>query len=512
MKIRIPATLTMAVLLASFSFQSSEADKAGKTIKATDIQRHQVYLASDELEGREGGSEGGLRAAYYLADHLAGLGFEGGAGDGSFFQPFGGANPMGEMKDANLVRFSKGKPEKPGDEFKYSEDFVPHSRSRAGSAEGPVVVVGYGITAPEFGYDDWKPVASSVKGAIALAMDGEPQEADEKSKFDGAKPSKYAEVYHKIDMAEKSGAAALLIASKAVLARREEFTWPPPADTKAARIPVILVSAAMADKLAGKALDELRTSIDAELKPKSFKASKAVELTVAARPRPGKGHKNVLAIWRGVDSKLKDDFVVIGAHYDHVGRGSAQNSRGKSGEIHNGADDNASGTSTLLDVAEAIRDTRPKRSILLMWFDAEEKGLLGSIHWCGSPTVPIERVVGMFNMDMIGRNDTTKILMGVQKEEKKPFYPKLAALLGEGEKRFGIKFDWEGADDLIRRSDHWSFMEKGVPAVFFTGGLHADYHTERDDPERINFAKEELIGKIVFWLASKLASTNVDLR
>ena len=108
-------------------------------------------------------------------------------GDGSFFQPFGGGNLMGELKDANTVRVSKGGAK--GDEFKYSEDFVPHSRSRGGSAEGPVVVVGYGITAPEFGYDDWKMVATSVKGAIALAMDGEPQEADEKSKFDGAKPS-----------------------------------------------------------------------------------------------------------------------------------------------------------------------------------------------------------------------------------------------------------------------------------------------------------------------------------
>src|SRR5262245_61721115 len=104
MTIRVLAALA-AVLVVSFSPQSSEADKAAKTIKAGDIQCHQVYLASDELEGREAGSEGGLRAAYYIADHLAALGFEGGAGDGSFFQPFGGGNPMGEMKDANVLRF-----------------------------------------------------------------------------------------------------------------------------------------------------------------------------------------------------------------------------------------------------------------------------------------------------------------------------------------------------------------------------------------------------------------------
>ncbi|HTF56619.1 MAG TPA: M28 family peptidase [Planctomycetota bacterium] len=507
---RFFAVLLLAALAPALAPQSSEIDRAIKTIRALDIQRHQAFLASDELEGREAGSDGGQRAALHIADHLASLGFEGGASDGGYFQPFGGGSATGDLADANLLRLYKDTTRRVSEDFKLGAQLTPYARSRAGSAEGAVVFAGYGITAPEFGYDDWK--GATVKGAIALVLDGEPQEADEQSKFDGTKPTKYSELEHKIQMAEKAGAVALLVASREGLAKRPEFAWPPDGKSPPVKVPVALVSAELADRLAGKPLKNLRAEIDADLKPRSIKGAPAAEISLSARPIPGKGTKNILAVWRGIHSKLKEEFVVLGAHYDHVGRGTPQNSRGKVGEIHNGADDNASGTSTLLDIAEAVKETRPKRSILLMWFDAEEKGLVGSNNWCGSPTVPLDHVVAMLNMDMIGRNDTTKILLGVEKEGKEPRYPKLAAALAQTEQRFRLKFDWEGADDLIRRSDHWSFMEKGVPAVFFTGGLHADYHTERDDIERINFPKEELVGKIVFWLAEKIANSDQSLR
>lgn len=502
--------LSIALGLAVLAPQSaSEIDKARKTIKAQDIQRHQAFLASDELEGREAGTDGGHRAAMHIADHLAALGIEGGASDGGYFQCFGGGNAMGEMTEVNYARQFKDAARKTFEEFKYGEDFAPHARSRGGAIEASLVFAGYGITASEHEYDDWK--GAGAKGAVALVLDGEPQEADAASKFDGAKPTKYSDLAHKIEMAEKAGAVALLVASREGLAKRAEFAWPPPADAAPARIPVALVSAAAADKLAGKPLADVRTAIDSELKTKTFKATKPVGLAVSARPRPGKGTKNVLGLWRGTDSKLKTEFVVIGAHYDHVGKTGYGSRTGKK-EIHNGADDNASGTSTLLDLAEALVLTKPKRSVLLIWFDAEEKGLVGSKHWCDSPTVPIESVAAMFNMDMVGRNERLKIMVGVEKDGKDAKYAKLAALLGEGEKHFKLRFDWSGADEFIQRSDHWHFMEKGVPAAFFFGGLHADYHTENDDVQKINFQKEELIGQLVFWLACRTAGSKLDLR
>jgi hypothetical protein len=339
MRLRLFSAVAVGLVVAAP--QSAELDKALKTIKGSDIQRHQVYLASDELEGREAGSEGGHKAALHIAAHLASLGFEGGGSDGGYFYPFGGGAAMGELADANVVRIFKDTAKKTSDDFKLGADFTPHAKSRAGAFSGPVVVAGYGITAADYAYDDWK--ASGVKGAIVLVLDGEPQETDAASKFDGDKPTKYSDTEHKIQMAEKAGAAGLLIAGREGSPKRTEFTWPPEVKPEAAKIPVALVSAALADKLAGKPLKTLRADIDGDLKPRSYKGAPSVEISISPRAVPGKGKKNVIGIWRGKDSKLKDEWVVLGAHYDHVGRGG-RGGMGKKNEIHNGADDNASGT------------------------------------------------------------------------------------------------------------------------------------------------------------------------
>ena len=508
MRLRSLAVIVVGLLVAAP--QSAELDKALKTIRAQDIQRHQTYLASDELEGREAGSEGGHKAALHIAAHLASLGFEGGGSDGGYFYPFGGGGAMGELADCNTLRLFKDPQKKASDDFKMGDALTPHSRSRPGIVTGPVVVAGYGITAAEYGYDDWK-TATGVKGAIVLVLDGEPQEADAASRFDGAKPTKYSETEHKVQMAEKAGAVALLIAGREGVPKRAEFAWPPDGKSERFKLPVALVSPELADKLAGKPLKELRATIDGDLKPKSLKGSPLVELAVSPRAVPGKGKKNVLGIWRGKHSKLKDEYIVIGAHYDHVGRGG-RGGMGKKGEIHNGADDNASGTSTLLDVAEAIRETKPNRSILVMWFDEEEGGLVGSKNWCDNPTIPMDSIVAMINVDMVGRNAVTKIDAGLEKEGKTFKYPKLAAVLAGAEGKFGFKFDWDGADEYVRRSDQWNFMDKGVPAVFFFGGMHADYHRDTDDVEKINFAKEEFVGRIIFWIAYRIAMSDQSLR
>ena len=508
MRLRFLSAAVLGLLVAAP--QSAEIDKALKTIKAADIQRHQVYLASDELEGREAGTEGGHKAALHISAHLASLGFEGGGGDGSYFYPFGGGGAMGELADANTLKIFKDPQRKASDDFKMGDALAPHARSRPGTVSGPVVVAGFGITATEYAYDDWK--ASGVKGAIVLVLDGEPQEADANSKFDGAKPTKYSETEHKIQMAEKAGAAAVLIAGREGSPKKTEFTWPPDGKAEAFKIPVALVSPELADKLAGKPLKTLRADIDGDLKPRSYKGSPLVELSISPRALPGKGKKNVLGIWRGRDSKLKDQWIVLGAHYDHVGRGRGGGGMGKKGEVHNGADDNASGTSTLLEVAEAIKETKPRRSILIMWFDEEEGGLIGSKNWCSNPTIPMDQIVAMINVDMVGRNATTKLDAGLEKEGKTFKYPKFAAVLADAERKFGLKFDWDGADEYVQRSDQWNFMEKGVPAVFFFGGMHADYHRDTDDVEKINFAKEELVGKIICWIALRIAMSEQSLR
>jgi hypothetical protein len=226
-----------------------------------------------------------------------------------------------------------------------------------------------------------------------------------------------------------------------------------------------------------------------------------------------KGKKNIIAIRPGSDEKLKEEYVVVGAHYDHVGRGLRNSNGGKVGEVHNGADDNASGASTVLDIAEALSRCSFKRSVVCIWFDAEENALEGSRWWAANPTLPLERCVAMLNCDMIGRNDPKKLILGVEKDAAgQPKYPKWAALLKEVEEKAGMTWDWSSFDSYIKRSDHWPFMEKGVPALFFTAGLHADYHRETDHIEKINFAKEEMIGKIVFTILAKVAERAEPLK
>ena len=226
-----------------------------------------------------------------------------------------------------------------------------------------------------------------------------------------------------------------------------------------------------------------------------------------------KGKKNILAVWPGTDEKLKEEYVVVGAHYDHVGRGNRNSNGGKVGEIHNGADDNASGASTVLDIAEAVSQCAFKRTVICMWFDAEENALEGSRWWAANPTVPTDRVFAMVNCDMIGRNDPRKLIIGVEKDAKgEPKYPKWVSLVKEVEKKAGMTWDWTSFDSFIRRSDHWPFMEKGIPALFFTAGLHADYHKETDDIEKINFVKEEMVGRIAFTIVSRAANLESPLK
>src|SRR6185436_13897198 len=215
----------------------------------------------------------------------------------------------------------------------------------------------------------------------------------------------------------------------------------------------------------------------------------------------GEGRRNVAALWPG---SAGDEYVVVAAHYDHLGR--------KDGVLYPGADDNASGASTVLDIAEAVSKSRLRRSVLVMWFDGEENNLAGSRWWAAHPTLPIEKCFAMLNCDMIGRNEATKIYCGVQKlKSKEPKYPKWADEVKAAESKFGATFDWTEFDPFIQRSDHWPFMEKGVPALFFTGGLHPDYHKPGDRLEKINFAKEERVGRILFSILAKVADRKEPL-
>ncbi len=211
-------------------------------------------------------------------------------------------------------------------------------------------------------------------------------------------------------------------------------------------------------------------------------------------------YTNILAVLEGSDPELKTQFILVGAHYDHVGYGTRSNSYGPIGYIHNGADDNASGLAGLLEVAQAFAQfgTRPKRSILFCFWDGEEKGLYGSKHWVDHPTVPLAQIAIAFNADMIGRLRGKRLhVLGTRTA---PGLRKLVALSND-DPNLSIFFNWE----LKENSDHHSFVQRRVPIVMFHTGLHDDYHRPGDDVEKVNIDGMQQTARLLFRFLDRAA-------
>jgi len=214
----------------------------------------------------------------------------------------------------------------------------------------------------------------------------------------------------------------------------------------------------------------------------------------------GEGYRNVLGFLEGSDAELKRQVVVVGAHYDHVGYGSRRNSYGPFGYVHNGADDNASGTAGILETVDAClaMPAPPKRSILFAFWDGEEKGLLGSRHWVENPTIDLANVAFMINVDMIGRMQNRQI--EVFGSRTAPGLRRLVSEINYGSS-LELKFNWE----LKANSDHHSFISHNIPALMFHTGLHDDYHRPSDDAHKLNAEGMELASRLLFGVAYEVA-------
>ncbi len=212
-------------------------------------------------------------------------------------------------------------------------------------------------------------------------------------------------------------------------------------------------------------------------------------------------YRNILGLLPGSDPKLRDEVIVVSAHYDHVGYGNSGNSRGPTGYIHNGADDNASGTAALVEVAEAITNLQisPRRTILFALWDAEEKGLWGSAHWAGTPTVPRQNVKMMINVDMIGRLRKGELICYGTRTCKG-----LRQLVSRhnNDKNLKLDYTWEIPDN----SDHWPFFQRKIPVLMFHTGLHNDYHTPNDDLHKVNYEGACEIARLMFQVTWDLAN------
>ncbi|MFQ5791993.1 MAG: M28 family peptidase [Acidobacteriota bacterium] len=488
--------LGLALSLAGVVATRSKGASAG-LVSARAGMEHVRFLAADRLAGRGNGKEGLEEAARYIADRFEEFGLEPAGDSGSYFQPFTvtltsklGAESFLEIGGRGIEA-----------ELRLHRDFEPMSFSAEGEIEAPLVFVGYGITAPEHDYDDYDAV--DVRGKVALMLRHTPREKRPDGPF--APDRGHATFVAKAVNARSHGARALLIVNDPINHRGEpdlllEFGVDLGVDDLG--IPSIHLKREVAEKLfasVGKDLARVQESIDDRLAPSSFGlAGTKAHLRVEVRRRRGEV-KNVLGYLPSATRDGGEEFLVVAGHYDHLGLGGRRSEgRDTEGQIHNGADDNASGTAGVLELARVFSTRLDlKRGILFSAFAGEELGLRGSRHYVRNPTLPLARAVAMLNLDMIGRLRDDRVYVGGA-DSSPGFRPVLERLGTEEDLAVSFGFSGYGA------SDHSSFLLREIPSLFFFTGLHDDYHKPSDDWERLNPAGMAKVLRLAYRTADYL--------
>jgi len=478
------------------------------------IKHHIFFLASDSLKGRNTPSAQLETAAQYIAAEFKANGLE--PVNGSYFHKVGlNIISLGDDNDLKITRNGIEK------SYEIKSEFTPFDMTGNKEAEGLIVFAGYGITAPEYTYDDYKDI--DVKGKIVVVLRHEPGEEDTSSAFAGTRATDYSNVADKVRIALEHGAIGVMVATDpfnhALLTPRG-FPWPSlskflPKDAlpitlgtdEAKKVPVVHIGEEAISLLFGSvdSLRKLQVEIDLTMKPHSFELIGASASMKTSTYIKDMSSQNVVGFIQGTDTKLKNEIVVIGAHYDHVG--FMKNPAPGTDGIFNGADDNASGTSAVLAVAAAFGSTpvRPKRSVLLMTFAAEEKGLLGSRAYVDNPLFPLEQTVAMINMDMVGRNNEDSLyVVGPSRS------PDLAQINSEENQHIG--FILVSDDRVIGGSDHMSFLRKNIPFIFYFTGFHPQYHQVTDHADLISTTKIARVARLAFRTAWRIANDDKRYR
>lgn len=477
------ATFAAAPVVAQDTATDPAAPPALDTITKPEVTGHLGFIASDLLEGRDTATRGEVLASEYIAAQMIGLGAEPAGerrrGAATYFQrfPLTRTTPLeeetGVALSLNADDSSRTMHLTPLSDFFFSARGIA-----SGEIEAPVVFAGHGIVSEEHGIDDYAEL--EVKNRWVLVFDGRPASAP-KGRFDAASWRA------KRTDAEERGAIGLLVVhahdseappfaeSHAWAVRqfgRSSMSLGPAAPS----LPMLYLEDNARDFLFGESKEELPADVRAGF---HFQAERTID-----------HGRNVVAMLRGSDPEKAKEVVVYTAHYDHVGVGA-------DGEIFNGADDNGSGTVSLLEIAEAFAEgPRPPRSVAFLWVSGEERGLLGSRWFSDHQTFPEDfEIVANINMDMIGRNDIGKIKVTPSPKHKD--YSTLSVACQAAAADEGYEVTWD-ADQYYRRSDHYNFARLGIPVVFLFSGIHEDYHKATDTIEKVKMEKVVSVSRIAY--------------
>jgi hypothetical protein len=448
------------------------------TIGSADSQRYLgdiKTLTEDKMEGRGDGTRGLLRAEHLLESRYKSLGLVP-AGTQGFLQPFT-VTTGAKLKGKNHVIYQLAEKKT---ELKLQQDYVPFSFSESGSAIAPLIFAGYGITADEFGYDDYAGI--DVKDKIAVVLRYEPASFAAKTGNQGL--TLHSQLITKAINARNHGAKGLVLVNGKLGDGEQDLLTHFGSVSGPENVGILFaqVKNSIAQnwfQTAGKSLRDVQEQINASGKPFSFAFSDRLQAMLSIQIETTHATvNNVLAYLPG----KTDEYIILGAHYDHLGRGNSDSlAPSQIGQIHPGADDNASGTAGVLELARLFAPMKgqSQRGILFASFAGEELGLLGSAAWVKNPTRPLDKAVAMLNMDMIGRIKDDKVYIGGVGTGST-----FQKILEQVQKESQLKFDYSQGG--YASSDHTSFVAQKIPVLFFFSGLHADYHKPSDTWEKIN--------------------------
>lgn len=521
--------------------QSRQAPQI-ESISLEQLRADLFFLASDSLQGRLTDTPGNTIAAEWVRSRFERLGLRP-AGNAGFEHRY---NLMtASLADGNAMQAGSTKEGGLRTELRLLEDFYPHRFSANAAVEAPLTFAGFGIVSPERNHDDYR---EAVRGRIALILDREPGVNDPASPFDGVVTAEAAVPIKKVLAAQQKGAVGVIFVEDvhnqatpgAGFAAQAANYWPPTpprverytlkAWSDQVRIPVVQAAPAIAERLVaptGRSLLDLARTAETRggVTPVPIDTTVSIRTSVAHRTVPD---RSIVAMVEGSDPKLKNEYVLISAHFDHDGADGPR--------VYSGADDDGSGTVGLIEIAEAYAlaaqsGQRPKRSVIFAAWNSEERGLLGAWAYTEDPVVPLDQIVAVLNMDMIGRNEEVPVGGGnrfrgleLQTAESNNNAtniigtlrsPDLRSVMDQANQGIALELKYRydnNSSNLMRRSDHWPFIQRGVPGVWIHTGLHPDYHTMYDRPEKINYEKMVKIVRLVYQASWDLANATTRPR
>jgi len=469
------------------------------SITSKELSQHVHFLASEELEGRRAGSPESYRAAQYVAEEFISYGLfphpdaTDIAGYRDYLQEFDFSSGV-EYGDDNTLKIIVDDTERT---YIRDEKFITLPFSSSASVSGDLVFAGFGISASSDNYDDYADIY--LEGKIALIFQGSPDIQDPHGVL-----NQYATPRNKTFAAREAGAKALIIITQPDEGESALMNLRSDRNPARSGLPVINITPAVADELlraSGYHSNELYEKLLENREPNSFVLngiSASIETDVYT---VSSTDNNVIGFLPGNHPEKKNEVVIIGAHYDHLGWGGQGSMSPNEHVIHHGADDNASGTAGMLELAQRFAAHRDEidRSMLFIAFGAEELGLIGSQYYVENPLIPIEQTTAMINLDMIGRMDNDQLtIFGVGTSPIWDSMIERSSLYDS----FTVRTNPDG----MGPSDHASFYRNDIPVLFFHTGLHGDYHRPSDTADKINYEGMERIVQFVYDIAYKLAT------